>query len=75
MNMNSSDSHLTWLITMLKQLSAKEKVGGLGGNASTRMNSMAKQFLDMFPSLWPYSLQNFSRGQQTKEELLSKASA
>ena len=29
----------------------------------------AKQFLDMFPSSCPYGLQNFSRGQQTKEEL------
>ena len=23
---------------------------------------MAKQFLDMFPGLWPYGLQNFLRG-------------
>ena len=30
MNMNSSESHLTRLITTLQQLSAKEKVGGLG---------------------------------------------
>lgn len=35
---------------------------------------MKKQFLDMFPSLWPYGLQDFSRELQTKEELLWKAS-
>ena len=43
-------------------IARKREGGSLGGNASTRMNSMAKQFLDMFPSLWPYGLQNFSRG-------------
>ena len=56
---HSSESHLTRLITTLQQLSAKEKVGCLRRNASSRMNQMARPFFNMFLSFKPYCLKNF----------------